>query len=283
MSVLGIISETCQVVMPRLWPLTALDRQLAKSVGDGPALPPIFIVGPPRTGTTILYQRLLTHFRFTYPSNVDAALFSLPCMAHAISRSFKDRERSHGDSSDFGYVPGLWGASEAGPLMRYFLDDERRVTSFGQAVRHMSAASGLPYLCKNTVNAVRLPTIFEALPDAWVVRTHRDRETTARSILKMRRSVGSEQDWAGVRPDGSESVSAAAPIEQTRWQYDAVQSQIDRDLAAAGRTAFDVQYEEFIADPPAMLQGLASAYANDTGIVVGQSGIPIPDMMKKPG
>jgi len=283
MSVLGIISDTCQVVMPRLWPLTALDRQLAKSTRAAPALPPIFIVGPPRTGTTILYQRLLTHFRFTYPGNVDAALFSLPCMAHAISRRFKDRERSHGDSSDFGYVPGLWGASEAGPLMRYFLDDERRVDSFGRAIRHMSVASGVPYLCKNTVNAIRLPTIFRALPDAWVVRTHRDRETTARSILKMRRSVGGEQEWAGVRPDGADAVVSAEPIEQTRWQYDAVQEQIDADLAAAGRTAFDVRYEDFIADPRTMLQGLADAYTRDTGVSVERTSIPIPEIMKKPG
>lgn len=283
MSVLGVISQATQVVMPIMWPGILLDRRMARDASLDTAPAPVFLIGPPRTGTTILYQRLLTHYRFTYPSNMDAALFTMPSLAHCVSRRFKDRIRFHGDSSDYGYVAGMWGASEAGPMMRYFLDNESRREMFGNAVRYVSAASGLPFLCKNTLNSVRLPAIFEALPNAFVVRTHRDREATARSILKMRRHNGDETEWAGVKPDGYEAVLDQEPIEQTRWQYDAVQARIDNDLRAVGHQAFDVVYEEFVADPPGILGRLVAEYEAASGMSVELTGISIPDKMQKPG
>jgi hypothetical protein len=283
MSLLGAIATASKIVMPHAWPLIAVDRLMAGVDASARSLPPIFVIGPPRTGTTILYQRLLTHFCFTYPSNVDSALFSVPSLAHACSRRFKDNRHAHGDTSDYGYVSGLWGASEAGPMMKYFLDSENRCAKFGAAIRAMSAASDRPYLTKNTVNSIRLPAIHKAFPDAWIVRTFRDRETTARSILRMRGHNGSEEEWAGVRPAGADSVLTADPIDQTRWQYDAVQSTIDADLEQLGMPSFEVRYEAFVADPAAVLNSLVAAYREATGLEIAASGIPIPNELKKPG
>lgn len=232
--------------------------------------PPIFVIGPPRSGTTILVQRLLNNFRFTYTSNADSVLFTLPVLADHLTAKPKvgGIDRDHGESSEFGYIKGPWSVSEAGSMMRYFLDDPdngKRISHFRGAVTDASLRSKRPYLTKNTLNALRLRAILRAFPNAFLIRTQRERESNARSILKMRRSRGGEHIWAGPAPTGWQSITHREPIEQARWQINAIHAQIDSDLATANHDAFPVLMEEFIDTPVETLSKIAESYQNASG------------------
>ena len=39
---------------------------------------PVFLVGPPRTGSTLLFQLLLNSFHFSYVSNITSFFYSCP-------------------------------------------------------------------------------------------------------------------------------------------------------------------------------------------------------------
>lgn len=272
------VKKVSDAVMPTLLPLIALDRRLAREAlaSDVAAPPPIFVVGPPRTGTTILVQRLLNRYRFTYTCNADSALFTLPVLANRITARFKvgRGDRDQGETSEYGYVSGPWSVSEAGSMMRYFLDnedDERRLTHFRGAVLDASRRSGRPYLTKNTVNALRLRVVLRAFPDAFVIRTDRERESTARSILKMRRLRGGEHVWAGPAPQGSEQMSDREPIDQARWQIQAIHDRLDADLSEAGREAFPVRMEEFLERSDHVLGDIAHAYQEASGFALART------------
>ena len=81
-----------------------------------PGLFPIFIIGAPRSGSTLLYQLLVKHTRVGYISN----LMSL--FPHKMITLAEYTKAWHGSrnlkKSNLGYIAGLFSPSEAGAIQR---------------------------------------------------------------------------------------------------------------------------------------------------------------------
>lgn len=221
---------------------------------------PIFVLGAPRSGTTLLYQLLVEALEVGWLANAHAAE---PSRAIEIERH--ERPRAARTSSDFESTHGAtaepWGPSEAGeywyrffPRARHELTDAdatpRRIAAVRSAVRGFAAACEAPVAFKNVFNSLRVPVLAEALPEARFVLIERDEQANARSLLAGRRKRGDVNEWWSARPAGAERLDDADPATQVVWQVRRMNEVARRELQRIGDDRFlIVSYEQLCADP----------------------------------
>ena len=250
-----------------------------ESAGEAP-LPqtPIFVVGAPRSGSTLLYQLLVVRFDVAYLSNLHCRFFGAPAF---VERAAGKRLRPPGDfSSRFGSTRGLAAPSECGPYWyRFFRKspqhvslaeaDPNRLERLRESVRAFAQAAGRPLVFKNLVNSVRLAPLAAALPEALFVVVRRDEADTAASILAGRRTVhADESEWWSVEPPEIERLRALPPQEQVLEQVRAIESLVDESREEIGRDRFlDVRYEDVCADTHGAL-GSVAAFAERHGVAL---------------
>jgi len=222
--------------------------------GRGPLrFPPVFIVGPPRCGSTLLYQLMLDYLDFAYISNLHCKVYGAPSIVEALLRPSRWREPFH-YSSDHGRVRGLAAPSECGDYWYRFFRrkpqyvplsevSERALRELRRSVRALSRAAGRPLLFKNLVNSVRIQPILRALPEAKFIVVRRDVLETAHSILEARRNLyGDYNRWFSVEPPSVEEIRERPPQEQAVEQVRAIYALIERDRLLAPTSFADVDY-----------------------------------------
>lgn len=245
-------------------------REHARELRHGAALhadprrAPIFVLGAPRSGTTLLYQLLVEGLDVGWLGNAHAEAAT---RAVEVERQAPPRVERLGTDFDsaHGTTAGDWGPSEAGeywyrafPRGRHqqSTDDAspRRVREVAAMVRAFGDAAGVPVVFKNTLNSLRVPVLAAALPEARFVLIERDLPDNARSLLVGRLRRGEPRAWWSARPDGAEALADAAPAEQVTWQVQQVTCVARHELAmhAAGRFV-TVTYDELCGDPRGVL------------------------------
>lgn len=272
-------------LLPRLLaPLGALERpRLARVRGEAPiSPPPTFIVGAPRTGSTLLYQVLTNTFEVAYISNL-AAYFH-----HALWLGLRlhDRRfgtRPHGSfESRHGRTRGLIAPSETGKFWYRFFPRDRDFVAAGEVpferldpLRRTVAAAvedlKRPIVFKNLNNGQRLQALREAFPEALVVFVRRDPLATARSLaVARRRANGTLDAWFSVRPRDWKALLALPWPEQVVAQVRSIERQIEEDLGRfpPGRV-LTVRYESLLRDPAAEIDRVAAFYAGN-GVLLGR-------------
>lgn len=237
---------------------------------------PIFVVGAPRSGSTLLYQLLVVRFDVAYLSNLHCRFFGAPAF---VERAVGKRLQPPGDfSSRFGSTRGLAAPSECGPYWyRFFRKspqhvslaeaDLDRLKRLRESVRAFASAAGRPLVFKNLVNSVRLAPLAAALPEALFVVVRRDEADTAASILAGRRTVhADESEWWSVEPPEIERLRALPPQEQVLEQVRAIESLVEETREEIGRDRFlDVRYEDICADTHRAL-GSVAEFAERHGV-----------------
>src|SRR5690554_5979490 len=76
--------------------------------------PPIFIVGPPRSGTTLVYQSLISALDLSFITNIMALFPRYMVSLAKLGTSYRNNGFA---SSNYGYIPGMLAPNEAGPIM----------------------------------------------------------------------------------------------------------------------------------------------------------------------
>ena len=221
---------------------------------------PVFIVGPPRSGTTLLYQSLVHSFAVGYTANIHCLLYGGPSLVERALRPSRRGSPVRFRSAN-GRTAGLRGPSECGEYWyRFFPRDPTYVRSsdlshlalsrLRTSVGAMLRACSVCVVYKNTYNSLRLEPISVCLPEALFVVVRRGVLDVARSLLAGRhRVLGSYEAWWGVRPPGPD-LSSRPPHEQAVEQVVRINDVIDRDTASIGSHRFlQVQYEDLVQDP----------------------------------
>jgi len=237
----------------------ALDR--AFPTGDAPA--PVFIVGAPRSGSTILYQALSNALDVLYIDNLTSRFYFNLFVGFWISRRLYGNrphgnfQSHHGDTKRFGgHAP-----SECGifwyqwlPRNRHFVDHgeipPRSIAKLRFAVCFPSRWFGRPVLFKNLNVSQRLRLISEAFPDARIIYLKRDLDRTVASILRARRAVGhpAKEIWS-VRPRDYREIEALPEEEMCRAQVRMLEAQIETDVGLfCENNVFTVRYEDLSPD-----------------------------------
>ena len=142
--------------------------------------PNIFIIGPPGSGTTIIYQLLIKEFRFAYFSNLTNAIYGLPFLISYITKN-KILKSDFDLKSHHGYIKGIHSPSEMASLNGYWFDK----TSKNIAYKKLKAVNKLyakPVVIKNTQNTLRVNQIHSVLPNSLFIYVSRNKYFNAQSI-----------------------------------------------------------------------------------------------------
>lgn len=260
----------------------AADRELP--------FPPIFILGAPRCGSTLLYQTLSAVLDVTYLSNAHCHLHGSPWLVERWMNPSK-RYRPSKFRSRFGITRGAAAPSECWEYWyRFFpehpqyapLDacDPEKLAALRRSVSAMVRAADKPILIKNLVNVLRLEALIQTLPESLFIVLHRDPVDTGHSILESRKKRhGSYDAWFSLEPPEVEELKQLPPARQVAGQIRAVRRLIDETEERHPGRFHRLEYERFCSDPESAVQGIRS-FLEDHRVKVSLTG-PIPDRFER--
>ncbi|MCB0019161.1 MAG: sulfotransferase [Anaerolineales bacterium] len=251
----------------------------------------LFVVGAPRSGTTLLYQLLATRFAVSYFNNFTARFTAAPLLGQKLWRWFPAKKASGDFESTHGRTSGLAGPHEGGPFWyRWFPAGEQVYVGPGEILPAAQATMRAeligwqqylqkPLLFKNTFNAMRLAPLQETFPEAVFLVCHRDPMDTAQSILRARQAVGTLDSWWSVPPRELYQIQQKPYWEQVVEQVYYIEQQIETDRRHNGSGRFfDIQYERLCQEPALVLDEIAR-FAGGCGVKLEETG-EVPDSFR---
>ncbi len=169
-------------------------RLVASAASTGPACHPLILVcGPPRSGTTVVYQTLVNHLPVAYFSNLTALFPRSPLIAERIFGRFVAPSAA-GYHSYYGHTAGLGGTNDALYLWDRWLGRDRDrpvqlLTEFQRRTmkRFFDAADHVfdkPLVNKNNNLVTTAHLAADALPQARFLCLVRRRRELAQSLYR---------------------------------------------------------------------------------------------------
>lgn len=257
--------------------------------------PPIFIIGPPRSGTTLLYQLIVHCFHVAYFPNVAAMFPEAPVLATRIGRKLFRPYKSN-FTSTYGLVQGWMAPHEAGQIWNRWFPTEWKngynytpAGHFADAVKHLiyqtvagiEAIFDAPFVNKNVKHSVRIQALSEIFPSALFLQMKRNPLDVAISILHSRRErCENINDWWSVMPKEINQLKHKDVLEQIVGQIFFIEQDIKEDVGIIGHEHLFVVYYEELCDNP---QGVL----NDLKLFINKHGgklkpkYPIPNAFKR--
>lgn len=244
--------------------LQPIEKYLGQKYGEEriKKYPPVFIIGAPRCGSTLLYKVLTERFKFSYFSNFTAKFYKTPICGTLLQNILGVRARTGDYNFNYGQVEGLGSPNECGEFWyRWFPRGMHVYVAPGQShardlkelraeIGGISAISKRPMIFKNLYNSMRIAPIVEAIPEAVFIVCKRDYLNNALSILKGReRHMGDKKKWMGTPPKEIDKLFDLSNEKQVVSQVYYIYQQIEEDIIRFGKRRFyEVRYEKFCSD-----------------------------------
>jgi len=264
--------------MGALWPL----ERFLLAQGLPPAPPPVFVLGAPRSGTTLLFQVLTHALRFAYISNLAHRLYRTPVAATRIGRRVI-REFRCDFTSRYGHTEG-WGAPNEGGWVwnrwcaPFNYQDEHALSVRAQHEMHRTIAAisrvvGAPFISKNTVHSVQVRLLNRVFPGCVFLMLLRPPHYTIQSLMrareerKERENVPLEQ-WMGVQPRALVALCDRDYVAQICGQvYHVEREAYDDLLAVSPDRTLAIDYDVLCADPTRIVAAIRT-FLGARGIVL---------------
>jgi LPS sulfotransferase NodH len=237
-----------------------------------PGVPLCFIVGVPRSGTTLLHQLMARHLDVGYVSNFVARYWMAPVWGSiAWRRRFPGAAAPPVADSRFGVVAGPHAPHEFSWFWRYWApfeasdhptDGERRAVDWNGPRRELEALAGWwerPLLLKNLNHAdYNVSWFAEIFPGSRFVWIERDPVRCAESILRVREErYGNESSWWSVRPRECRRWERWPAEDQVAAQIRDILAHLERSWGAYRERHARLAYEDLVRDPRSALESLS--------------------------
>lgn len=230
---------------------------------------PIFIVGAPRTGSTILYQTLTNQLDVLYVDNLVCRFSKNFFFGFWLSNKlFKQKAHNcfksdHGDTSKC----GLRAPNECGkywyrwlPSDKHFIDYNDLTGNMIKEIREEITTAinffDKPLLFKNLNAGQRVRLLHKCFPEAKFIFIKREPMFTAQSILKAKRKIGIDNNafWS-VRPKNYKELEQLSSYEQIVKQIFYIEKQIVEDKTLFEHNNFlTIEYNDFRTTVESTLQ-----------------------------
>lgn len=237
----------------------------------GPSHHNIFIVGAPRSGTTLLSQLFAGCTDIAYPNNLMAAFWSAPVSGALMSQRWMG-EKFFSGKSNFGQTLDYREPHEIGAFWRDRLKmqdmsqpDEGHSLhidwlSLSQELDNITKVFSRPVVYKAFHLSWFICEISEKKPDSkWIFIT---RETTdnARSLLDLRRHLHNDiSEWASSKPIGIEKYCNSGPYLEVVAQVELINKWIDSQLHEVHHDNWiSLSLEALVKDPIGEFEAIAS-------------------------
>ena len=231
---------------------------------DATATPLIFVVGTPRSGSTLLAQLLPSALELGHVSNLMARFHGVPSVGARLQRMLLKTPRCETDfAAEHGLTSDPESTHEFGYFWRrWFPFDETHQVSQEQLARTdiaglqrelavIAAVFGAPVVFKNLILGLHIPSLMSWLKAPLFVDLERCRDAVAHSILRARReSPGGESEWWSLRPPEYTNLRELEPREQIAGQILSTRLHIEEALAQIpSQNRIRVTYEELCNSP----------------------------------
>lgn len=225
--------------------------------------PPIFIVSPPRSGTTLTRQVLAWTFPTSYFSNFTSmstlhAGRPLPITTAYLVKRFGQTElgsfensygRTHGRSApaEGETIWGYWFKARYTAVEPQDLSAEQQSQMY-RAVAATENIFGAPFLNKTTTLSLRIRAIVKTFPQALFIQVTRDPLDSAQSIYLAR--TNRYPHWLGAMPKECEASEKRNIIEQVCDQIYYIEKNIAYERSILGDERFtSVAYKDLCDNP----------------------------------
>lgn len=255
-----------------------LEMRLPAAEGVLVAHPPVFVLGAPRSGTTLLYQLVCRAFEVGYLSNAHCRFYGAPSIVHPVLTAWFDFSGTDQFESSFGDTPWMNSPAECGDFWYRFFPRAYAAASrrpeLGEKERHaltiavarLTASFNRPVVFKNVMNVLRLEAIMRALPTARFVVVERELLANAHSILyARRRNLSCYDRWWSLPVPGYKELASEPAEKQVIAQIEGARTVIRHGEERAGSGRFHwVSYENVCRDPEGTVGDLGR-FLSETG------------------
>ena len=258
-----------RIIRPIDYMLKPIESSLLKRT-DGHDLRMILIVGPPRSGTTLVHQVLASCLDVSYFTNFNAMFLHSPLAAAKYLQTRFDPGPGKTENL-YGNTGGLWGANDAFHVWNRYLGSDRydseaklpsgTVMEMRQFFAAWSHVTGKPILNKNNRNLAFASQLAEAFPSAHFIAIRREPLFVAQSLLKAREWVQGNRNigWGLNSQNATGSDEGRSDLEAVCNQVVANEElfETQRGMIASQRWT-EITYESFCENPRECVEQLAS-------------------------
>ena len=251
--------------------------------------PPIFIVGAPRSGSTLTIQLIVQALEMSYMTNRHAKYFGMPFV---VEKFFNPTNNIYNISftSNHGRTKGSHSPSEAGNWWyRFFRKNPSYITladanendmkKFRRSVSLMINAAQKPLIFKNMYETVRIQPIKKYIPESLFIFLERSEIDNGHSLLETRYKVHNDYNaWWSVEVPDCNDLKSCHPGKQVIEQIRGLNSIVHEDLVKMGvnqEEVFNILYEDLCENPEKVIANLQKFLEkNGTNVARRESKIP---------
>lgn len=252
-----------------------------------PNLPLVFIVGPLRSGSTLLTQWLANTGIFSYPTNLLSRFYQAPIIGAKIQLLLADKQYNYRDElkdfdapssflSDNGKTKGALAPNEFWYFWRRFLpfgdldylptEELLKVSDTKTLQAEFAGMMGVfqkPMALKAMILNYNIDFLDQLFEKAVFIHTKRDPLTNIESALNARkRQLGSIDKWYSFKIPEYHELIKMNPYEQVAGQICSINNAVEQGLDnIAEHKKMTVQYESFCNNPKAVFDELKEKLA----------------------
>jgi hypothetical protein len=272
--------------------IAPLERRSVHKLGKQlPEHPCLFIIGPPRSGSTIFYQLISSLLDISYVDNLANLARENPYMGNQLSQRFFGSRAHSSYSSEYGQTTasGLHAPAEALFFYKWFPDrhftlasdlSSKQAGEFRQTIFAMINRANKAMVIKNLSFSLRIQALKKILPDAKYIVVLREPLYTAQSMLQaMRKNKHPENKVWSIHPRNYKELEKLDLHEMVVKQVNQIERQIAEDLRSIPEeNILYVEYEE--------MGGQLKSIIDDVNKLAGpsvkrRSDIPLPEIQVK--
>jgi Sulfotransferase family len=273
----------------------------ARAAAGSESLPLIYVIGAPRSGTTLLSQLLSRSFSVGYINNLIARFWLRPSVGITLSRIClgPGARESIPLRSSYGATDGAAGPHEFGYFWRHWLrldetathhldkEELSRVDAVGLAGAlrdEIVTVFGRPTVLKNVICGFQADFLSRLYRPSLFVHMTREPRATAASILASRMErCGSYEAWWSLKPASfTEILTPGDPALEVCRQVQQCRDEFAAELAKPGVSSLTIDYRDLCADPTKQLGRIERSVASMGGILE-RGFAPPPSLVPSPG
>lgn len=233
---------------------------------------PVWIIGAPRSGTTLTYQLLCKYFEAYYLTNRVAKRYRISLVTRIVERFFYSNPPAPASfESKFGNTQAPGDPHEGGQFFYQFFPkedpyaasadiSESQNKNFRNIIEAISYPQAL-FISKNTFHSLRIQVLAEVFPQSAFIWVRREIESTVYSILKAREKLNiPDEEWWGIKPPGWEEMQDQSTIDKTIWQVRETENIIETDLKNKNAAYLEVTYRQVCEDPMEVLKEIEQKF-----------------------
>ncbi|TVQ00969.1 MAG: hypothetical protein EA359_14850 [Balneolaceae bacterium] len=244
---------------------------LASQIND--TFPTLFLIGTPRSGSTLFMQWIASTGAYAYPSNFMSRFNRAPYISALIYEMVTNPQYQYWDefadisneiefSSSIGKTSGFKAPHEFWYFWLRFMQfpdipfSEEQFSRnfdfimFQNELKLLKHAFQKPFIMKAHIIVWYLESVSKNLKNIIYLHLKRDPIDSVRSLLKAREKwTGSLEEWFTVKPKEYDILKTMDPFHQVAGQIYFMDREIHRKKHCLEDDYIQVNYEEFCRDP----------------------------------